>query len=212
MIVPRNRKVEQARRRGVALRWRDLPDDDVEGELVTGKVRTVIDCARDLPFPESLAVADSALRDGVVHDDLIHAAERIATRGRAKALRVALAADARAANPFESVLRGLAIESGLSCEPQLEIADRGLFARPDLVVVDRRLVIEADSFEFHGSRKALHRDCRRYTAMSLRGWTVIRFSWEDVFLHTDYVRECLATLVHGPEQRAILPDPGRLAA
>ena len=32
------------------------------------------------------------------------------------------------------------------------------------------MVIEAESFEFHGSRKAFDRDCRRYNSLVIRGW------------------------------------------
>ena len=42
-----------------------LPRSDVEG-WATSKVRTVLDCAAELPFDEALAVADSALRHGDV--------------------------------------------------------------------------------------------------------------------------------------------------
>ncbi|MGN0064510.1 MAG: hypothetical protein ACI379_09735, partial [Nocardioides sp.] len=47
------------------VRWADLRDDEVRRE-VTSRVRTVLDCARTLDFDEALAVADSALREGVV--------------------------------------------------------------------------------------------------------------------------------------------------
>jgi hypothetical protein len=50
---------------------------------VTDPVRTVIDCARDLPFDEALAVADSALRSGKVGPDALRqAAARSPRTGR----------------------------------------------------------------------------------------------------------------------------------
>ena len=64
-------------------------------------------------------------------------------------LRVLQAADARAGNPFESVLRAIGLDvPGLYLVPQVEIRIPGRRRmRPDLV--DRRLkiVVEADSFE-----------------------------------------------------------------
>jgi very-short-patch-repair endonuclease len=56
----------------------------------------------------------------------------------------------------------------------------GLHARPDLVDEDLRLVLEADSFEWHGDRVALRDDARRYDLMVVNGWRVLRFAWEDV--------------------------------
>lgn len=206
IIVPRNRNVELRRRAGVDLRWRSLRPDEVDGS-VTAAYRTVLDSTRDLPFLEALAIADSALRHGDIDKDrLIELALELPTTGRNEALKVAEAADGRAANPFESVLRGIALDvPGLHVEPQLLIQERGFYGRPDLVDRRLRLVLEADSFAWHGSRKALKRDCERYNALVIRGWTVLRFSYEHVMYDPDYVRDALRFLVEGPSGRAALP-------
>jgi very-short-patch-repair endonuclease len=196
--------VEPERRHGIKVRWRArLPDHEVVRGIVTEPHRTVLDCARDLPFADALAVADSALRRGQVDfDRLVAMALALGTNGRRSALRVVNAADARAANPFESVLRAIALEvPGLQVEPQLLINEHGFFGRPDLVDRRRRIAIEADSFEWHGHRKALKRDCERYNGLVVRGWRIIRFAWEHVMFEPDYVRDCLVALVEGPEGR-----------
>ena len=87
--------------------WGDLAPDAVQGR-VTSPVRTVVDCARTYPFDEALAVADSAMRGGVDPGKLLEAAKASPRTGRRKAVDVVEAADGRAANPFESVLRGIA--------------------------------------------------------------------------------------------------------
>ena len=206
VIVPRNRNVELRRRSGIDVRWRDMERDEHDGH-VTGPYRTLLDCARDLPFHEALAVADSALRRRAVDKDrLIELALTIPTSGRKQALRVAEKADGRAANPFESVLRAIALEvPGLQVEPQVQLQERGFHGRPDLVDRRRRLVLEADSFAWHGSRRALKRDCERYNALVIRGWTVLRFAYEHVMYEPDYVRDALVFLVEGPSGRAALP-------
>ncbi len=206
VTVPRNRNVPPHRRVGATVYWRDLPPEDRHG-LVTSPHRTVIDCAKDLPFADALAVADSALRDGAVDPETL---ERLAlalpTNGRTAALRVVTSASPLAANPFESVLRAIALDvPELSMRPQVTIDERGFLGRPDLVDVQRRIIAEAESFEFHGKRKALHRDCERYNALVLRGWTVLRFSWEHVMLEPEYVRDALVCAVEGPHGRATLP-------
>lgn len=206
VIVPRNRNVDRRRREGVQVYWRDLADHEVHG-MVTSPHRTVIDSAKDLPFAEALAIADSALRHGDVDvDQLIKLATALPTNGRRQALRVVHAASALAANPFESVLRAIALDvPGLHLEPQVVINERGFLGRPDLVDRRLRIVVEADSFEFHGGRRAFKRDCERYTGLVLRGWRVIRFAWEHVMFEQEYVRDCLIALVEGPCQRATLP-------
>ena len=208
VTVPRGRKVDRARRGPYRVWWRArLEEDETVRGVVTEPHRTVIDCARDLPFPDALAVADSALRREQVDRDRLEAmAVRLPTSGRARALRVVLTADGRAANPFESVLRAIGLDvPGLRLEPQGWIEEWGFRGRPDLVDRSRRLVLEADSFSWHGSRQALSRDCERYNALVVRGWTVLRFSWEQVMTQPDYVRDCLVALVEGPERRTALP-------
>lgn len=203
VTVPRNRKLAADRRVGVSVTWRDVPETDIQ-DGVLRPVATVVDCARTLPFDEALAVADSALRHGHVRRaQLVAAAEAVPTTGRRAALRVAREADGRAANPFESVLRAIALEvRGLTLEPQVTIRAPGFVGRPDLVDRRRRLVVEADSFGFHASRAALRRDCRRYTALTLLGWRVVRFAWEDVMFEAAYVRDCLDQLASVPVGRA----------
>ena len=207
VVVPRGRKVDPSRRRGIDVRWRTLEPGQLTRGCVTEQHQTVIDCAKDLPFAEALAVADSALRSGQVDPDrLVELALRLPTTGRTEALRVVNAADGRAANPFESVLRAIAIEvPGLDVEPQAWIEERGFRGRPDLVDRTRRIVLEADSFAWHGSRKALKRDCERYNALVIRGWRVLRFSWEHVMGDPGYVRDCLVALVEGLPERTALP-------
>jgi very-short-patch-repair endonuclease len=169
--------------------------------------RTVLDCAIDLPFTEALAIADSALRRrDVDHDHLVELALAVPSNGRRQAIRVVEEASALAANPFESVLRAIALDvPGLRVSPQEWIEEHGFRGRPDLVDRDRRLVLEAESFEFHGGRKELKRDCERYNALVVRGWTVARFAWEHVMFEQDYVRDCLVSLAGEPRERATLP-------
>jgi very-short-patch-repair endonuclease len=191
VTVPRNRRVEPWRRTGVDVKWRDLEEDEVwNGRTRAG--RTVLDCVRTRPFDEGLTVADSALRHGNVTGGLLqHLAEEVPTVGRPRCIRVAQEASGLAANAFESVLRAIALGvPGLQMRPQVTIEEDGFVCRPDLVDVERRIVAEADSFEFHGRRQALKRDCERYTALGVRGWLVLRFSWENVMFEPDYVADC----------------------
>jgi len=192
VAVPRNRKVTASRRRGRRVIWMTLGDDDREAGVTT-PLRTVVDCARRLPFPEALAIADSALRSGMLTVDELRAVG-VRGPGADAVRRVTEHADGRAANPFESVLRALALEAGLEVEPQAEVDLGTGVVHPDVVAVLHRLVLEADSWTWHTSRKAHRRDCARYNLLSVRGWTVLRFTWEQVMHDQRYVRWVLAQL------------------
>ncbi|MEI5676163.1 MULTISPECIES: DUF559 domain-containing protein [Nocardioides] len=192
VTVPRNRQVPAERRAQVL--WADLSE---ESGFVTSPVRTVVDCARRCAFPEALAVADSALRAGVDHELVVRAARAVRGKGAARAVRVAELASPLAANTFESVLRGLAVEAGLDVLPQGEIDLGDRTVRPDLVDRERRLVLEADSWEFHAGKDAFQSDCRRYTDLVVAGWTVLRFTWWQVMHEPDWVRACLRRIGAG---------------
>ena len=176
---------------GLVVHWSDLGPDDVD-HGVTTPLRTVLDCARSLAFDEALAVADSALRAGVVAPDALRAAAaRSRGRGAAGIRRVAAHADGRAANPFESVLRALAVGEGLRLVPQLVVTGDGLFAVVDLGSEELRLAVEADGFETHGTRRGLRKDCRRHTELAVNGWSSLRFSYEDVMHEQPWTRWAL---------------------
>lgn len=196
ITVRRKRRLTTDTAATVHVAYADLREDEV-AVGVTTPLRTVLDCARRLPFDEALAVADSALRAGdVTAEDLVAAAEAARGPGASACRRVAGAASAKAANPFESVLRAIVLDlGGLDVEPQAAVVARGRTFHPDLVDVRRRLVIEADSWEFHTGRVEHGRDCVRYTALAVAGWTVVRFTWEQVMQSPSYVRDVLRDLV-----------------
>lgn len=182
VTVPRSRKVSPDRRRGVHLHFGEVESDGI----ATTPLQTVIDCARALPFDEALSVADSALRSGLSKEALVGAAEQSPRTGRTKAVRVAHAADGRAENPFESVVRAVSLEfPELNLEPQVFIPGLG---RPDLHDRERGLVVECDSFKFHSDRFAVVNDVERYNACALLELGLLRFAWEHAMHRQDYVR------------------------
>lgn len=197
ITVGRKRTLPEGRRGRIEPHWSHLKDGHVLDGWVTTPQRTFVDCCRDLPFDEALAIADSALRNhGLTKQQMLQLAESVRGPGRQKCLRVAREATGQAANPFESVLRAIALGvPGLTVRPQVLLLEDPFPVRPDLVDEHLRLAIEAESFEWHGKRSALARDCRRYTLLAIHGWWVIRFSWEDVMLDPSYVRASLSAKV-----------------
>lgn len=199
VTIPANRKLRTCARGLATVHWRTLGARDVVYGWVTSRVRTVVDCCLDLPFDEALSVFDSALRGGLRRREVTEASLSLGKLQRRRVLALARVASHRAANPFESVLRALAIEAagalGFQFEPQHRIRYDDYYARVDLGNHDLRLVLEAESFEFHGDRAAFTRDCVRYTELGSRGWLVLRFTWEHVMFQQDWVRRKIAMTV-----------------
>jgi very-short-patch-repair endonuclease len=202
VTLPRKRHIAADRRADSHVHWRDLRPEEVRDGWVTSPVRTVIDCCLDLPFDEALAVFDSSWRAGLKPREVQVAAMRLPKRQRDRVWAVARAADPRAANPFESVLRAIALSvKGLRLEPQFAVRDAGFYARVDLADERLRIVVEAESVEFHTGRKAFDRDCRRYNGLVVRGWLVLRFSWEQVMFEPELVAATLRELVERRRRR-----------
>lgn len=102
-----------------------------------------------------------------------------------------------AVNPFESGLRALAIEATDEVWlPQTPITLRdGTVLHADVGSALTRIALEADSHEFHASRGDIVHDCHRYDEMTIAGWVVLRFAWEHVMFHPEWVREVIAWVV-----------------
>jgi very-short-patch-repair endonuclease len=190
VVFPRKRNLSVARRRQVVVHRADLGPDDVSG-IATSREVTLLQCLRSLPDDEALAIADSALRHGE-DATLRRVVANVRGAGSAKVRRIAAQADARAANPFESVTRAICLQvPGLQVTPQVVLSTDHYWACPDLVDRERRVVVECESWEWHGNRAGFLKDIRRYTLLSADGWTVLRFTWDDVMLRPGWVHEVL---------------------
>ncbi|MBK8731244.1 MAG: hypothetical protein IPM00_18770 [Tetrasphaera sp.] len=207
VTFPRTRHLRKETVAALTPHWSDLPPEDVV-RGVTTPLRTVLDCARHLPFDEALAVADAALRSHKVGvAQLAAAAAKVRGPGAGSVRRVVAHADARATNPLESVLRALSIEEGFTLTPQLMIAESGLFAVVDLGDPDLRLVLEAEGYATHGTRAGLRRDCRRHSELAVFGWDSLRYAYEDVMFNQPWVRWTLRSWRETREGRIPPPPP-----
>lgn len=197
VTIPRTRHVTPVERKLVVPHWSDLPDRDVVGAITT-KRRTLIDCMRMLPLEEALPIVESALRCGDISVRALRTlADSMRGRGRARARGLAALASTRTANAYESVLHALvSTVPGLCAQPQVTLRlPGGRVVRPDFADLERGIVIEAESFAWHGSTSALTRDCERYNAFATAGLVVVRFSWSQVMFKPAYVLEVLARAV-----------------
>jgi very-short-patch-repair endonuclease len=198
VTVARTSRISPGERRFLVPHWSDLPHSDV-ADGVTTKRRTLVDCMRMLPLEEALPIVESALRNRDISPAALRAlAESMRGRGRTRARGLAAMANRRTANAYESVLHALASTvPGLSVRPQVRLQlEDGKFVTPDLVDLKLGIVVEAESFAWHGSTAALTRDCERYNALVNLGFTVVRFSWSQVMFKPAYVLGVLASAVN----------------
>lgn len=179
VTVPRG--WSHSRQKRMAVHRRTLSFGEHDG-MCTSLLRTVLDCARELPNREAVAICDAALRLGLSSSALHVAANAAAGPGARAMRRVVELADARSESPIESLLRLSAVPLA-RVELQVRIAGVG---RVDMVL-DGWLVLEADGFEHHSTRAHYRVDRRRANALAERGFVLLRFTYEDIVHRPDYV-------------------------
>ena len=210
VAFPRKRRIPVAYRDRVVVHRADLAADDVQ-DGATSRELTLTQCLRLLPYDEALVIADCALRHGE-HATLRRAVSLVRGRGQVQAQRVGAMARAESANAFESVTRAICHNvPGLDVEPQVVISSPYCWARPDLVDRERRIVIECESYEWHGDRAGFRKDVRRYTLLTADGWLVLRFTWEDVMFRPEWVQQVLCRAA-GVDTRTLVRPKGLAAA
>ncbi|WP_369069640.1 DUF559 domain-containing protein [Kineococcus terrestris] len=157
---------------------------------VADVLTTVLDCAGCLPLPEAVAVADSALRRGLLPADDLDAAVAHLRPGDPRA-RLARAVDGRSESLLESVVRVELRARGLRVELQVVHEDVG---RVDLLV-DGWLVVELDGFTHHADRRSYREDRRRDVELARRGRVVLRFTYEDVLRRRAWLVDAVADVL-----------------
>jgi predicted transcriptional regulator of viral defense system len=191
---------------GCRVRRVDVPAGErvvLSGLPVTSPVRTVLDCARWLPVAEAVVVGDAALRQRAVLPNAVASAVAGLPRSRvtARVRRVADLLDGLSGSVLESLARVLFDEAGLP-EPVLQMPvqeESGVIARVDMAWPEARLVVELDGFAYHSQRRDVRRDRFRSNGLTLLGWRVLRFGWEDVVGRPEVVVALVrAALAAGP--------------
>jgi Protein of unknown function (DUF559) len=171
-----------------------LSDDDVTSQAltpVTTRLRTAFDLARRLPTTEAVVAVDALLYRNVITLTALgrFADDRAGWPGLPR-LRVVLGlADPDAESPMESRLRLVIIDAGLPrpVSQYRVFDDNGLFvARLDLAYPARKIGIEYEG-DHHRGRGVFQYDLQRLNTLRTLGWTVLRFSADDVLRHPERI-------------------------
>ena len=78
-----------------------------------------------------------------------------------------------------SITRGLGLPDP-ECNALIVLPDAGPPIHPDFVWREQRVIVEADSNKWHGSRQRIESDRRRDQRLTATGWTVIRTTWSQM--------------------------------
>lgn len=175
---------------------RRLRSDEVtmhRGIRVTTPSRTLADLAGVVRYDDLRRTLERA--DALELLDVRRLLSSVEHRPGARKVRAILAAWAPAAtrSRLEDRLLMLLLRSDLP-EPQVN-RDASSF-EVDLRWPEHRLVVEADSYEFHATWAAMERDRHRDAVLAADGIRVLRFTWRQVTQRPDEVLRAIRAAMH----------------
>ena len=99
------------------------------------------------------------------------------------------------------MVEDLLVEAGLP-RPRLEYrirrSDGAFLAQVDLAYPVHRVAIELDSVRFHLNRESFVADPRRRNRLTLAGWTVLSFTWDDYIDHPGALCDAVGVALQSP--------------
>lgn len=179
------------RAQGVHVHWSNGPAP-VHPRAVSDPLLNVLHhTARCLDAAAALAVWESALNRKLVAGEVL---SRVAWRGR-RERRLARVASNLADSGLETEFVTLMRDIGVSGRQQVWVD-----GHPVDSLVGDRLIVQLDGFAHHSSPAARRRDLEADARLRLRGYTVLRFDYQQVFfqpkLVQDIVRAAIAQRLH----------------
>ena len=193
VIVPRDARVRIPGLRAHRIGITDAEVARVVGVVCSSRLPTTIDCLLWLPEESGRALMTDGLRQRLltveeVRRELARTGQR---HGLARAWSVL--GDVRDAPYSEAEVRVHRVlrEAGIhGWRANVGVHDaEGLIGVVDLLFDEAALVIEIDGRAYHSDDVAFQRDRRRQNRLVRAGYTVLRFTWDDIVNRpTDVVR------------------------
>jgi very-short-patch-repair endonuclease len=191
VLVPPSRRPDVP---GAVVLRQDLDDNDLlvrDDCLLTGNALTVVECALLLDEPAAMMFLERALQRHWISFDELTLRVCLATgrHGAPKLTRVVRALRSGARSDSERrLIRGLQHRGVGGWRCNLELHDgNGTIGVLDLAFRRVRLAIELDGRAWHVDRERFQHDRTRQNRLIAAGWTVLRFTWEDVAYRLDSV-------------------------
>ncbi|WP_241245838.1 DUF559 domain-containing protein [Microbacterium sp. 4R-513] len=150
----------------------------------------VAECA---PREAALTVWESALRRGAISMDVLRRVHWASSQARAVADACSVLSD----SGIETIFRVRLEPFGLPIRQQVWIDDHPV----DFLIGDL-LVAQIDGFEHHSSARDRRRDISADAGLALRGYTVLRFDYQQVMFDWPMVERTVLTAVAQDLHRA----------
>lgn len=171
---------------GLITHWSVGPAPVSEYAVEDPLVNVLLHVSECLPRESALTVWESAVRRGDIGIELLRRVDWQSSRARA----VAEACSALSDSGLETLFLARLAPFGLSIRQQVWID-----GHPVDFLVGERLVVQIDGFEHHSSPADRRRDIAADARLSLLGYTVIRFDYQQVMFDWPLVERTVVTAV-----------------
>jgi predicted transcriptional regulator of viral defense system len=195
---------------------KDLVETDihlVDRIPTTSPARTLVDLGASARLGTVARCFDTALRTKVVSvEEVDEVVRRVARRGRTgigiirPLVKERLRWQSVTASSLEDRFRALVDRASLPVpDGQYMLTDPsgGFVGRYDFAYVQCKTLVELDSERFHMDPASFQRDREKQTRAQMLGWTVYRFTWQDLTDRPDMIITILASILAtcGADQR-----------
>ncbi len=179
----------------VVLHWAQGPAPVARATVEEPILNVLFQSARCLDRTDALALWESAIRKRLVDADVLR---RVAWRSTRAADLASIAADLSDSGLESRFFDGMRI-AGVAVRRQVRVDGR----RIDGVIGDS-LLVQLDGFAFHSSADDRRRDLEADARLALRGYSVLRFDFFQVFFRWEYVLDTILTAIaQGANRRKI---------
>lgn len=187
ILVPETSRREPI---GITVRRDPIDDRDIvlrDGLLLTSRPCTIVDCLRVVPFRLGVDLLDRALQQRwLTFDDLVWRTQQLAARpGVTTLVRHIRLAGTGTRSEAERIMARLLRKAGLAgWVANFPLDGVGVL---DVAFVAQRVAIEIDGRAWHSAGDRFQHDRTRQNRLILLGWTVLRFTWDDLVHRPDDV-------------------------
>lgn len=176
------------------LHWGLGPAPVARFDTVEPLLNVLFQSARCLPPEHATAIWESAVRKRLVDLSELHRVTWHSAAVDRVLHQVTEGSDSGAETRFVAIMR----RCGIRVVQQVWID-----GHPVDGLIGRSLVVQVDGFAFHRTAKDRRRDIAADARLVLRGYTVLRFDYQQVMHDPDYVRETvLRAMAQGLHQNA----------
>ena len=169
---------------GIRLHWASGPAPVARTMIDEPTINVLFHVARCVAPHDALAIWESALRTGKASADALR---RVAWRSSRAAKIAEIAGELSDSGMETRFVRGMRA-IGVIVHQQVRIDGRPVDGR-----IGEALIVQLDGFEFHSSAADRRRDIEADARLALRGYTVLRFDYFQVFFRWNYVVETIQT-------------------